>query len=136
MRYEDLIRSIEISNIRTRALRYNTSSAVSAETGVTINQQHTVRVSRRGERLFGLVHITVNGHSPDEPNPTDVFSFVVTLEVTYTLKEPLTIPRSMLKFFGDTNVIYNAWPYFRMLLQSATLDMGISPVIAPVLRRL
>lgn len=96
----------------------------------------TITARQQGEKLFGVVNITVKGQASTESTPVDVFSLALTLEITYTLKDRVPMPKAMLKLFGETNVIYNAWPYVRAVLQGATLDMGLAPIIAPVLRRL
>ena len=41
---------------------------------------------------------------------------------------------AFLKAFAEVNGVYNAWPYFRELLQSTAARMGLPPVVVPVYR--
>lgn len=63
-------------------------------------------------------------------------------EVTATLSLRYSVPSEALKgiepeeaqAFAETNGVYNAWPYWRELLQNTAGRLGIPGIVAPVFR--
>lgn len=63
-------------------------------------------------------------------------------EISATLSLRYALPEEELKrfspeevqVFAESNGVYNAWPYWRELLQSASARLGLPAVIAPVFR--
>ena len=107
-----------------------------------IEENHRVSVRQRDANIEGRVHIAVRCMNRGEP-PALVFRFDIQFVATYQRSGDLAevsnaaaVPKAILQQFGEYNVIYNVWPYFRSCLHRASLDMGLSPVVAPVLKRL
>lgn len=54
--------------------------------------------------------------------------------VSYEFSDPEGITEEQLEHFAGLNAVYNSWPYFRNVAQSATAEMGIAPLVIPVFR--
>ncbi|HVF12271.1 MAG TPA: hypothetical protein VNA87_04215 [Actinomycetota bacterium] len=52
--------------------------------------------------------------------------------LTFSVRDRETVDVSDLEHFVVLNATFNAWPYWRELVQSTTLRMGIPPLIVPV----
>ncbi len=58
----------------------------------------------------------------------------VQYELEYHLPSDFRVTRPELNAFAKVNGVYNAWPYFRELVQSMTLRMDLPPIVLPVFR--
>ena len=74
-----------------------------------------------------------------EANPSEgehleaaVVEIMATFLATYTLPDAQTYPADALRHFADLNGTYNAWPYWRELVQSMTGRAGMPGVTVPV----
>ena len=54
--------------------------------------------------------------------------------VVYRTNPPATFPPDALHHFAKLNGTYNAWPYWRELVQSMTMRAGMSGITVPVFR--
>ena len=55
-------------------------------------------------------------------------------ELEYRVPEDFRASRADLTAFAKVNGVFNAWPYFREIVQTATLRMDLPPVVLPVYR--
>jgi hypothetical protein len=55
-------------------------------------------------------------------------------QLSYRLTGDFNPTPEQLKAFSEINAPYNAWPYWRELVHSTILKMGLPPLIAPVYR--
>jgi hypothetical protein len=75
-----------------------------------------------------------------EPTGTDaetarrLFEFNARYGLHYTLRPGFRPSAEALNAFKEGNAVFHAWPYFRELLQSVTLRMGILIPALPLLR--
>ena len=73
-----------------------------------------------------------SGDEDDTETPPDV-DVTVVYEVRYATRgEPGEVSDEDLEHFAVLNSTFNLWPYFREAVQSATLRMGIAPLLVPV----
>jgi preprotein translocase subunit SecB len=68
-----------------------------------------------------------------EINPS-VASVKIQYELEYRLPDDFKASRADLAAFAKVNGVFNAWPYFREIVQAATLRMGLPPIVLPVYR--
>lgn len=52
----------------------------------------------------------------------------------YSLPEKTGLTKEELENFCDINAVYNAWPYWRELVQSLSNKMGLPPITLPLLK--
>ncbi len=55
-------------------------------------------------------------------------------ELRYSVPADLETSQESLDRFGRLNGVYNAWPYFRELVQSVLTRMGLPPLTIPLLK--
>jgi hypothetical protein len=71
----------------------------------------------------------------DEQAPRPVLlSIRATLMVKYLVHDAGGLGDKNIEAFARINAIYDAWPYWRELVQNLTSRMGIRPIIVPVFR--
>lgn len=70
---------------------------------------------------------------PDPENPPEV-DIEAMFELTYSLQETDGISERDLEHFAFLNATFNAWPYWRELVQSLTVKAGLPPLVVPVFR--
>lgn len=84
---------------------------------------------------FFLVLATMDARVvPDEGDGEPFVHVLVRFELRYRLREGFTATRSDLNEFARGNGIFNAWPYFREAIQTATARMDLPPVVLPLYR--
>jgi hypothetical protein len=57
-----------------------------------------------------------------------------TFDLQYEHPDAEDLTDEAIESFGALNGVYNAWPYWRELLQNMTCRMGLPPLTAPVFR--
>lgn len=55
-------------------------------------------------------------------------------ELVYRLPNDVTFSDEELQGFADFNAVFNAWPYWRELVQTSLARMSLPPLIVPVFR--
>lgn len=89
--------------------------------------------ARDKEGFQALVRLSVEG-KPIENEDYAVSKIESEYVLTYKLKDDRKISKSDLKAFCNMNAIYNAWPFWREYVQSATTRMEIPVLTLPLLR--
>lgn len=64
----------------------------------------------------------------------DVANLEAAFVLTYGLPSDAQFDSKCLKHFADLNGVYNAWPYWRELVQTATGRIGLAGIMVPVYR--
>ena len=85
-------------------------------------------------QIVVLAEFKFGAHSKDSTRK--VVQISGTLSLRYSLDEGLLkdFDPDLVQQFAETNGIYNAWPYWRELLQNTASRLGLPGVIAPVFR--
>ncbi len=63
-----------------------------------------------------------------------VMDLSAVLELSYRLSKEVALTPKQLKAFANINALYNAWPYWRELVQTTTARMGLPRLVVPVFR--
>jgi preprotein translocase subunit SecB len=91
------------------------------------------RCSQVGTELSVAVQFTMRGVQEQ-----DVAKKVVELSavfgLSYRLSQEIQLTPEQLSAFSKVNAIYNAWPYWRELVQTTIARMGLPRLIVPVFR--
>ena len=69
----------------------------------------------------------------EEPHPT-LLSIRACLKIKYLIDDTSGLEDKNIEAFAKTTAIYNAWPYWRELVQNLTCRMGILPIVVPIFR--
>ena len=106
---------------------------------IGLSQQYRCRYERKGEPSADRVTIWVDFQffakkieAGEEIG--DAVKLDATFVLTYSLPSDLTIEEHCFQHFAEVNGPYNAWPYWRELVQSATGRVGLSGITVPVYR--
>ena len=57
-----------------------------------------------------------------------------TFELVYLIPDDESFSSDELEGFGDVNAVFNAWPYWRELVQASLARMSMPPLTVPVFR--
>ncbi|MFC4764742.1 hypothetical protein [Dyella koreensis] len=69
-----------------------------------------------------------------EQSDEDLVALEATFQLIYSLPLELTVDEECYKHFAEINGPYNAWPYWRELVQSVTGRVGLAGITIPVFR--
>ena len=85
-------------------------------------------------RVFVLASFTLTTFETgtNDEKPFAVIKAVFLL--VYQADSLLGITKNSVDLFGQTNGIYNAWPYWREYVQNTIVRMGLPPLTIPVFR--
>lgn len=72
--------------------------------------------------------------SDEEAPRLPLLSIRACLKVNYLVDDTSGLGEKNIEAFAKINGIYNAWPYWRELVQNLTCRMGILPITVPVFR--
>jgi hypothetical protein len=77
--------------------------------------------------------LSAAGAAGSEPEP-DVVTLHAEYLLVYAVQGDEDLPDDALEHFADLNGSYNAWPYWRELVQTVTGRVGLSAIVIPVYR--
>jgi hypothetical protein len=90
------------------------------------------------DQVAVFVEMNFAADAEDPNDGTETGEPLVTLRavfvVTYNLDDVADYPKSALQAFAELNGPYNAWPYWRELVQSVGGRVGLATIIIPVLK--
>lgn len=130
-----LIAAVELTEVRLIELQAKTSikaSELTEDMMPSFRQWATLPVGGLKDGAF-YVRANLDLRIGNEEKPAAV-SVKIQYELEYALPDELKVTRAELDAFAKINGVFNAWPYFREIVQSATLRMGLPPVVLPVYR--
>lgn len=115
---------------RLRFLRENPPDAFRSSQGVGFT-----RDDENGVIRVNLLFEWQMAYNDDEESKKDPpVSIRAVFAITYKVDGLSAFDDKYLQAFADVNGMFNAWPYWRELLQSDLARMGLPSVVAPSLR--
>jgi hypothetical protein len=100
---------------------------------IQLNITHKSRCKQKDTTLLAEVDFRLSGSVADDP-AKKVVSLSAVLELTYKLSKEVDLTPRQLNAFGNLNVLYNAWPYWREFVQDMAARMGLPRLVVPVFR--
>lgn len=85
-------------------------------------------------RFWVFLTFELSGTGKGEGVDETALSIKATFVVTYSLDSFEDLSEENFRAFAELNGIFNAWPYWRELVQSTTARMGLDQVVVPVYR--
>lgn len=76
----------------------------------------------------------VNPAGDEEAESDAVVHINSIFRLSYELPNAHVYPQEDLEEFASVNAVFNAWPYFREIVQSMLVRMGLPPVPIPLFR--
>ena len=103
--------------------------------GLRVSQAARARYElRERDPNHVLVYVDFRLDGQVEESEGMSFGLEATFLLVYRLESAATYPTDALTCFAQLNGPYNAWPYWRELVGTATARMGLSPFTVPVFR--
>lgn len=87
------------------------------------------------QRIDVTIEFDFNCRRPSEGGDGEIaVSLTATMLLIYSMKAGADIKAECFDHFANLNGVYNAWPYWREFVQSATARAGLPGVVVPVFR--
>jgi hypothetical protein len=141
-RLREIIDSVELSGVRLRELVASGSPPKGKVPITSVDVGHSARVIDKTAEGFDVAaEVRVRAVSAAGPRsgggsrrPLTMLSVRATFELHYRLPKIDQFSMRDLSRFSNVNGVYNAWPYWRELIQNVSVRMGLPPLILPVFR--
>lgn len=137
---KEIIGSVQLAGVRLSELTAAGNPPDEGVRNASVEIAHSAKVKdRTGDRFMVTATITVRmtrqgrGKRAVHRGPTTL-SLQATFDLLYELPKTKDFSAAALSHFANVNGVYNAWPYWRELVQSITVRMGLPPVVLPVFR--
>ena len=132
-------RSVQIESVTLAGLAMNADVGEQSDDALLrLSQRYRARYDPResdSSRLFVRVDLRFEAHSGSDVRPErHIADIKAEFLVVYRTTTTSGFPADALRHFAELNGTYNAWPYWRELVQSMTTRAGISGVTVPVFR--
>lgn len=106
--------------------------------GLEVTQRHRSGFDRPeapDDRLDVYVDFEFHAHTGTSTRRSDALLFLTaTFLIVYSVPNRNDIPEDAFVHFANLNGAYNAWPYWRELVQSVTGRAGLAGIMVPVYR--
>lgn len=129
------IELVTLTDMKMKTSLHELDQPSELRVGYWFRCRHELRPSDP-DRVFVYVELKCEASPGGEARVESgaLVDLTATLLVTYRLEGAHAYPRDALQQFADLNGTYNAWPYWRELVQSMTTRAGLSGITAPVFR--
>lgn len=132
-----VIQAVHLEDVRLRSGHFSRRISSPSEAGkVVVEITHAARAEALpGKSAFQVVFDGKAALRPAEKESAEPALVVqVEIELRYGFPDGLDFAPEELAAFASLNGVFNAWPYFREFLQSATTRMGLPQFVLPVFR--
>ena len=132
-------RNVQIQSVTLAGANLQTNVdplAVPEELELTQEYRSTVDVKEtRPDHLYVTVDFKFTAEEGSEESPgANAIELEASYLVVYALKNASEYAEDALEHFAWLNGAYNAWPYWRELVQTVSGRVGIASVVVPVFR--
>lgn len=140
-RLREIIASVQLLDVRLREVAA-VGSPPKGKMMMSVVVGHSARVTDKTAQGFDVAaEIAVRAVAAEgrrksagsRRTPT-MLSIRATFDLRYQLSKIAECSRQDLTQFANVNGVYNAWPYWRELIQSVSVRMGLPPLTLPVFR--
>jgi preprotein translocase subunit SecB len=136
--YEIGLRVSDIANIRrVRMIScscFHTLSRVGDEHSVTIDCQVKTQADRKNHCILVFPRFKLEAFPSNKTKRNCDVVIEAEFVLVYAVDSLEGIKQKNLDVFGQTNGVFNAWPYWREFVQSITTRMGLPPLTLPAYR--
>lgn len=128
---------VEIRDVRLirSTCHQSPKAAQASKLDATLNRQTDVQIDESKNAIAVIAHFEFSARAvarPDDAEPDLQLS--ADFLVLYTAKSLSGLTKLNFQKFGELNGTYNAWPYWRELLQNTMTRMQLKPFVLPVFR--
>jgi hypothetical protein len=131
-----LVSVIQIESVRLREARCR-SAVQPSEIADAINVKTSrataiVKEPAEDRSLRIETAFTMEVRSADDEEPQAEIQ--ATFELSYEIPDEESFSSEELEAFAEVNAVFNAWPYWRELVQASLVRMSLPPLTLPVFR--
>ena len=132
-----IISVIQIESVRLREAHCRSavqpSDIADAITVTTSRKTDVVQepTADRALRIETAFKMEVRSAGEDEELQAEIQG---TFELSYEIPDDESFSSDELEAFGEVNAVFNAWPYWRELVQASLARMSMPPLTVPVFR--
>ncbi len=104
---------------------------------ISITQQHRCTYQEKtgqGEREIHVLAEFKLRASKDDDDDGNLVTLDAAFVLVYGLPESVTLEPKCIQHFAELNGAYNAWPYWREIVQTTTGRVGLAGIVIPVFR--
>lgn len=132
-RFNHIAGLCELSDIRVVSLRASSDPPEhiqsTGEIDLTIKSYLHDLKENKGKKVALVSRCSINLEGKEDRS----FSFSAEMELVYTLPN-LDAEDADFEPFVEHNVPFNAWPFFRELVQNISIRMNIPPIVLPLMK--
>lgn len=130
----EISNSIELKDIRQISGTFKqTPEASIVKKTIDLQRDVKVEIDNENKMIFVVADFKLKAYS-DEEKSCEVLEISASFLIAYKLDELKIFVDEDFKFFANNNGIYNAWPFWREYVQSASTRMGLPTITIPVFR--
>ena len=137
-RASSVAKFVELENIALRGASLSTHLlGGAAPDALDVQSRYRARGELLGSepaRIHAILDFEFEGRSADQSADIPVIRLEATFELVYLLKPGAEYPEGAVSDFAHFNGAYNAWPYWRELVQSVSGRVGLAGIVIPVFR--
>ena len=126
---------VEIEDVRLLRLSARVYGNGETDTGrkVRLRLSTASQCKQVGTKLSAEVRFGMGGVQEQDVTKR-VVDVSAVLELSYRLSKEVELTPQQLRAFGKVNALYNAWPYWRELVQTTVARLGLPRLVVPVFR--
>ena len=136
--YQIGLRVSDIANIRSVRLISckcsHTLSTVGRAHSIAMDCQVKTQADRKNHCILVFPRFRLKAFPSDKTSRDCDAVIEAEFMLVYAVDTLQEVKQENLNVFGQTNGIFNAWPYWREFVQSATARMGLPPLTLPAYR--
>jgi len=132
-------RHVELQSVSLAAANLTSSiDPVAVPDTLELSNKYRARYEKRvtdTTRVYVRVECDFEAHDPSRGETSDpIVRLNATFLLVYGIAAGADYPEDGLEHFASLNGAYNAWPYWRELVQTVTGRVGLAGVVMPVFR--
>jgi hypothetical protein len=132
-------KSVELQGVTLRAATLSTHlSPLKLPDTLDIQSRYSARGELHGTdtpRIYAYLDFEFEGRTTAQDAPENpALKLEATFLLAYSLKVGAEYPEGAISDFAHINGAYNAWPYWRELVQTVSGRVGLAGIIVPVFR--
>jgi len=131
----DVSKRVSIENVRLlHCNSYQKPEVGRGKQSISIDCNVKVEVNRKSHFIIVLPRFKLQGFSEESKSKEPSLLVEANFMLVYKANNLKGLSENNFNAFGNTNGIYNAWPYWREFVQNTIARMSLPPLTIPVFR--
>ncbi len=126
---------VDIQDVRLISSNcYQAPEALASPKSLDIDVEVHVDTDRKNGLILVFPVFKLHAFQMESDMKDPALTIEAQLLLVYKAETLAGLKQENFKVFGDTNGVYNAWPYWREFVQNTAARMGLPPLTIPVFR--